>query len=241
MTAQAPETDTLVIHEDKLYLDDAASIERFDLACAYLRVAGVSSATVEIQAAINHPDGRTFTLTEGAGFADFPIYRLYLTWAAQAGEWLKLRRFGDPDKADPARFRWFQPTQLQNVRITEIDADMIVRPWPSGDAEAWPGDLITGYVGTSSTSWQTVHTVTAGKTLTIGHLRLYTTSSNAGYGAQARIMDDGAIEQARIVNHNKSDSLTAWQGVEVPAGWTIEARTSSATYSAVANLYGWEQ
>ena len=233
---------------ERIALDDAGSIVR-DYNGHTLYVVNTGGASDLVQMRMNRPDANPVPIGRGFGIEHHAFNRLWLDWDAQAGGYIDIVWGGDANAADERAFRPHPQGSSSAVEVTNDVANAVPvgvqgtvqvniasvsrRALPS------PAGFVAVAVGatTASTTGVLIHTVTAGKKLVIEKAQV----CQAG-GSNTAILEirNGATVMLTLACQSERGNVTGWEGVEVPAGYTVYIKSSAGT-NASGSICGWEE
>lgn len=235
-----------------LRLDQAESLRVRDWPGRFIRVRRASSNAANIVVFFDDAEGEGVQLVKGEGFREIAFSRLYFSWTAQPGEWVELVIYGDPRDVRREQFDVTLPIETSAVEIldplsaagnvqTSIEESITLPvsaaanlPVEAGE-RAIAGDYVDAYDNSTSTTWQTLHTVATGKQLVIEHA-----SINSTNGLAELAIRNGSTVVAKV-SANQNHRQGFWSGLVVPAGYTIDIKIGSGSYNARGGVSGWER
>lgn len=250
-------------------LDNAEEKLALNIAGHTLRVIAVSSPAVVVTATIDETDAPEFQLVGGFGWQHGAFRRVYLTWAAQAGESITLLYGGSPADARKELFQAFSSDNRSNVQITNPDPVEVDIASQSGgnvavdlvaqsggnvnvnlNAQASALEVVAkanvlGSRGTPVTNQRGESSGTWSDVYTVPASTVFTigqawVQSDVTGGGALRIID-GSSTLVETFGVGKGETVyPAWEGMELPAGYKVQLKRQGASGAASGALSGWE-
>jgi hypothetical protein len=223
------------------------------------QVIDASSSSAALSITVNEPDARSYPVRVGFGWQHSPFTRVFITNAAQAGEWVDVAFGGDPLAAKPELFRVFAVSNASAVTIEGQSGNLAVdiAAQSVGDVgvslkestvakvNVVPAEILLDSASPmyttvpvsllgNTTGFVTKYTVPAGKTTTIRRGVLLSTAN--GPMASARIVING-VNVVRADNGSTRATLPCFEGYKLPAGSLIQLKNNTAGSSAMLGLW----
>lgn len=231
----------------RLTLDAARDNAPLDYSGLFIAIRDADTITTEVTIAFDRPDGQTVTLRRGQGFRHLGFNKLFITNTAQAGKWVDLVLAGDPGLVDKRLFDVLIPPASQSVTVAGFDTPVDVSDRAArllGKAEVEPRQITVPADATGRFMLVNIASV-------VGTTVMDTVPANTKYIVEkAVVWKEAGTLSATILRVKNGAAIVAdlrtrhplqydgWEGMVIPAGYTIEHNHNESASAAQVALWG---
>lgn len=244
----------------KLFLDNARNLHLFNWRGRAFFIRSASSANAIITCNFNTPDSNGQDFVQGNFFREYAFRQVYITHAAQAGEWIEIEYWGDPGDVDPSKFESGAPVTLANVNLQSVGLTPSTQPthWlptkeqggtlqgitdpitiaPSPDSWAIPTGWVSGSGTIAAAGSTTIYTVTAGKTLRV--YAAVVAGNTTGVLATLNIVDPAGPTTVLSITTGGAGPIKCLEGLLIPAGFQVQLTGGAGGVNVYGSICGEE-